>query len=276
MKTILWIAAGALAFGQANQATQKITQKTFDSPQAAAQDLIQAAASDNTAELNAIFGTQAKNVLTSGDAMQDKAERQEFAKIAQTKMELERDSMDRDRMILAVGNEDWPFPVPIVKKNGAWYFDTAMGQTVMRARRIGANELDAIEICAELASAQLQYAENNASHSYAVTFAALGSLAPQDFETAETGASHKPYHGYIYEILKSQGPSAPGGAHAYTIKNTLMGGFAIAAWPAQYGVTGIHTFIVNHDGQVYEKDLGAHTGTPLTRYNPDTTWKPVN
>jgi hypothetical protein len=140
MKTALLIAAaGALAMAQ--------TQKTFPTPEAAAQDLIEAAASGNTAELQAIFGANAHTVLTSGNPSQDQTERQEFANAAQSRHELQRDSMDANRMILSIGKDDWPFPVPIVKRNGAWMFDTAMGEQSIKARRIGANEMDAIAIC---------------------------------------------------------------------------------------------------------------------------------
>lgn len=268
MKTLILITtAGALVFAQA--------QKTFDTPEAAARALIDAAAANNVAELTAIFGTTGKNILTSGDPARDKAEREEFVRIAQSKHELEHDSMDRNRMILSIGGDDWPFPVPIVKKNGVWTFDSTMGARAMRARRIGANELDAIEICAGFVSAQLLHAERSATHDYAATLAALEPNVPKAFAEA-SGAASKPYHGYFFIVLKSQGADSPGGRHGYLVKNSMMGGFALAAWPAQYGVTGVHTFIVNQDGVVYEKDLGAHAGAPVTTYNPDPSWRTVN
>ena len=268
MKTILLLAAGALAFAQ--------TQKTFDTPEAAAEDLIQAAASGNTAELQAIFGANAHTVLTSGNSAQDKAEREEFSVTAKMKHQLLHDSMDRDRMILSIGDEDWPFPVPIVRRNGAWMFDTAMGERSMKARRIGANEIDAIAICESLTEAQIRFAETNPQHSYAPNLAALAAYVPKDFVGDEGGAAPRPYRGYLFKILRSQGPNAAGGAYPYLVKKELLGGFAIVAWPAQYGVTGINTFIVNHDGIVYEKDLGPHTGPPVTSFNPDATWRSVN
>ncbi len=271
MKALILISAGALMFAQA--------QKTFDSPEAAASALIDAAAADNVADLNAIFGTQGKTILTSGDPARDKAEREEFVSIAKSKHELQKDSMDRNRMILSIGQDDWPFPVPIVKKDGVWKFDTSMGAQAMRARRVGANEMDAIEICAGFAGAEHAYAERSPMHEYAATLAALEPQVLKDFAAA-TGATAKPYHGYVFAVLKSQGPSSPGGRHDYVVssqkKSSMMGGFALVAWPAVYGVTGVHTFIVNQDGLVYEKDLGAHAGAPVATYNPDASWRTVN
>jgi hypothetical protein len=267
MRTLILISAGALAFAQA--------QKTFDSPEAAARALIDAAASHNSAELRAIFGVQGKSILTSGDETRDKAEQQEFANIARSKYSLQRDSMDSNRMILSVGEQDWPFPAPIVKKNGAWMFDSGTGAMAMKARRIGANELDVIEICAGVVAAQLKYAEHSPAHVYSSTLAGLEPDVPRAF-TAATGSTAKPYHGYYFALLKSQGANSPGGSHNYVVKDTMMGGFALVGWPAQYGVSGVNTFIVNQDGAVYEKDLGAHANPPVAAFNPDGSWKLVN
>ena len=285
--SISLLSCAAILFAQA--------QKTFDTPQAAANALIAAASDNSTAELDAIFGPQGKTILTSGNPAQDKSEREEFATIARDKHQLERDSMDRNRMILSIGNEDWPFPVPIVKKDNAWIFDTSMGALAMRARRIGAGELDTIEICAGYAGAQVAYAHrrdanDNSVPQYAKRILSTpghhdglywdgpDALVPKGF--AEASTQHPtPYHGYYFRILTAQGPNAPGGAHNYLVKDILMGGFGLVAWPAQYGVTGIHTFIVNLDGIVYEKDLGppANRLAPsVTRYDPDKTWTPVN
>jgi len=267
MKTLILMTASALVFAQG--------QKTFDTPQAAAQALIDAAAANNLTELNAIFGMQGKNILTSGDPARDKAEREEFVSIAKTRNAIKPDSMDHNRVFLSIGNDDWPFPVPIVKKDEKWMFDSSMGMQSMRARRIGANELDAIEICAGFVEAEHAHAERTATHEYAATLAALEPNVPKAF-VAASGAAAKPYHGYFFAVLKSQGPSSPGGRHDYLVKNSMMGGFALVAWPAQYGVTGVHTFIVNQDGAVYEKDLGPHVGPPVTTYNPDQSWHTVN
>lgn len=281
------LSCAAILFAQA--------QKTFDTPQAAADALIAAAADNNTAELEAILGPQGKTILTSGNPDQDKSERQEFASIAHNRHELQHDSMTSKRMILSIGNEDWPFPVPIVKEDNGWIFDTSMGAFSMRARRIGADELDAIEICAGYVGAQeafsrrtdthdesvLQYAKRILStpgHHDGLYWDGADALAPKGF--AEASTEHpKPYHGYYFRILTAQGANAPGGAHNYLAKDLMIGGFGLVAWPAQYGVTGIHTFIVSMDGIVYEKDLGRPVNSlnpPVTRYDPDKTWTPVN
>ncbi len=270
MKTLILISAGALLVAQ----TQP---KTFDSPEAAANALIDAAAANNVTELSAIFGTMGKTILTSGDPARDKAEREEFVNIAKSKHQIENDSMNPNRKILSIGNDDWPFPVPIIKKNGRWMFDTSMGAKAMRARRIGANELDAIEICAGFISAERAYAERNPTHFYAATLSILEPDVPKGF-VAASGTAPKPYHGYLFSVLKSQGADSPGGRHDYMVKESMVGGIALVAWPAQYGLTGVHTFIVNQDRTVYEKDLGAsaHAGPPVASYNPDRTWKMVN
>ena len=282
-----------LLLGAAAVAAQA-QQKTFDTPEEAAKALIDAAANNDTAALNAIFGPKGATILTCGNAEQDKAERAEFARIAQHKYRLEQDSMNRNRMILTIGDEDWPFPAPIVKANSKWGFDSAMGAMMMRARRIGANELDAIEICAGYASAQSQYAEKHGGTHYALRllsssgkddglYSDAHALVPRQFaEAAVDGVSNmkpKRYHGYYFKVLTAQGPAAPGGQHNYLVKDSLMGGFALVAWPAEYGVTGMHTFLVNQDGVVYERDLGRPANAltaPLARYDPDPSWKPVN
>jgi hypothetical protein len=269
MKSLILVAvsSGALLCAQA--------QKTFDTPEQAARALMDAAATNNTGELNAIFGPQGKSILTTGDESRDKAERQTFASIAKSKYSLQRDSMDSNRMILSVGEEDWPFPAPIVKKDGKWRFDASMGAQAMKAREIGANELDAIEICSGVVAAEQTYAERNPTHTYSATLAALEPDVPRAFAMA-TGSTAMPYHGYYFALLKSQGANASGGRANYLIKGTMLGGFGLVAWPAQYRESGVHTFIVNQDGVVYEKDLGAHANPPVTAFNPDSTWRVVN
>jgi Protein of unknown function (DUF2950) len=268
MKTLtLMLIASAAAFAQ----------EQFDTPEMAAKALINAAVSDNTAQLSAIFGPQANMLLSTGNSQQDLAERQEFARIAQTKNRLQQDSMDPNRMILCVGDQDWPFPVPIVKADSKWHFDSSIGVESIKARRIGADELDAIEICAGFVGLERTYAERNQTHQYAAHIADLNGVAPQEF-IAASHMQQSPYHGYYFKILTEQGASAAGGPQNYVVNGALMGGFALMAWPAEYGVTGVNTFIVNQGGVVYEKDLGAppnQTAPPLTTYNPDRSWKPV-
>jgi hypothetical protein len=193
-------------------------------------------------------------------------------------------------VLLAIGDEDWPFPVPIVNANGKWSFDASETPVEMLARHIGANELDAIEISHGYVEAQMKYASADREQDGMLKYAARlistpghhdglfwegesEPLVPEGFAHADS----KPYHGYYFRILKAQGPDAPGGAHNYAVKGKLVGGFALVAWPAQYGVTGVHSFIVNQNGVVYEKDIAPVAGkTPtITRFDPDHSWQPV-
>ena len=288
---IVWLPA--ISFGQ--------TPKTFDSAEAAAQALMTAAEKDDIAGLAALFGPAGKGVLTSGDAEQDKKERAEFAHLAHDKHQLQPDEMNAAVMILSVGSEDWPFPVPLIRRKDKWSFDASQGAVEMRARRIGANELDAIEICAGYVEAQTEYAAQDRDNHKMLVYAqrivsAKGlhdglywegdseSLVPKGFAEAAVETGHaastklKPYHGYYFRVLKAQGPNAEGGQHNYMVKDSMIGGFGLVAFPAHYGASGIHTFIVNHDGVIYEKDLGnpaTSTATTVTRYDPDKSWARV-
>lgn len=289
----LFMGLPAVAFAQAP--------KTFDSPEAAAQALIDAAGKDDVAALSAIFGPGGKAVLSSGDAEQDKKERAEFVRLARNKHDLEVSPMNSAVTILAIGSEDWPFPVPIARNKDGWYFDTSQGAVEMRARRVGSNELDTIEICASYVQAQMEYAaqirDKHGMLEYAQRIVSAqgqpdslysgGSgepLIPKAFADAavESGKGAelkpKPYHGYYFRILHSQGVNAPGGKHNYMVKDSMFGGFGLVAWPAHYGVSGVHTFIVNQDGVIYEKDLGNpanNFSTTVTSYDPDKSWTRV-
>jgi len=281
------------------QERKTASQKTFDSPEAAVQALIDATSKNDTAELVAVLGSNGQGILTSGDAGQDQAERREFAQLASTRHRLEPSTMRAGTMILLVGEEAWPFPVPLVSVDQRWHFDPALGSLEVRARRVGANELDAIEICAGYVEAQQAYAAQHRSGAATMEYAkaivsspgqknglyqpgASPELVPQGFADAamETpGRKAKPYHGYYFRVLTEQGPNAPGGPHKYVAGQFMIGGFALVAWPAQYGVTGVHTFIVNQDNSVYEKDLGPQTPSlapALVRYDPDSSWTPVD
>jgi len=299
--TILTVAVLAACGSGAAVAQERKTasQKTFDSPEAAVQALIDATSKNDTAELVAVLGSNGQGILTSGDAGQDQAERREFAQLASTRHRLEPSTMRAGTMILLVGEEAWPFPVPLVSVDQRWHFDPALGALEVRARRVGANELDAIEICAGYVEAQQAYAAQHRSGAATMEYAkaivsspgqknglyqpgASPELVPQAFADAamETpGRKAKPYHGYYFHVLTEQGPNAPGGPHKYVAGQFMIGGFALVAWPAQYGVTGVHTFIVNQDNTVYEKDLGPQTSTvapALVRYDPDSSWTPVD
>jgi len=281
------------------QERKTASQKTFDSPEAAVQALIDATSKNDTAELVAVLGSNGQGILTSGDAGQDQAERREFAQLASTRHRLEPSTMRAGTMILLVGEEAWPFPVPLVSVDQRWHFDPALGALEVRARRVGANELDAIEICAGYVEAQQAYAAQHRSGAATMEYAkaivispgqknglyqpgASPELVPQGFADAameSPGRKAKPYHGYYFRVLTEQGPNAPGGPHKYVAGQFMIGGFALVAWPAQYGVTGVHTFIVNQDNAVYEKDLGPQTPSlapALVRYDPDSSWTPVD
>jgi hypothetical protein len=266
-------------------------QQSFDSSEAAAQALIDAVAQHDSARMFAILGPKAKGILTCGNATQDRAEQDEFARLAAAKHRLEVSPMNPHRVILAIGDQDWPFPVPIVQANGKWAFDASETPAEMLARHIGANELDAIEICHGYVEAQMKYASEDRDKDGMLEYAPRlmstpghhdglywegegQPLVPEGFAHADA----KPYHGYYFRILKAQGPDAPGGVHNYAIKDKLVGGFGLVAVPAQYGVTGVHTFIVNQNGAVYEKDIAPVAGKPatITRYDPDHSWQPVD
>ncbi|MGD1072509.1 MAG: DUF2950 family protein [Bryobacteraceae bacterium] len=291
MKPILALTLlGACAFAQ--------QPKTFDSPEAAVQALIDASSKNDTQALAAVLGSNGQGLLTSGDPARDQAERSQFAQLATAKHRLEHSSMRADTMILLVGDQQWPFPVPLMGKDQSWHFDPASGAIEVRARRIGANELDAIEICAGYVEAQQAFAAERRSGAATMEYArnivssaghkdglyapgAAPELVPEGFANAavEGARAAKPYHGYYFRVLREQGPNAPGGSHKYLAGKYMIGGFALEAWPAQYGVTGVHTFIVNQEGAVYEKDLGAATATAartITRYDPDSSWTPVD
>jgi Protein of unknown function (DUF2950) len=286
----------ALAFVYAGPS---FAQERFDSPDAAAEAVIQAAGAHDTAKLSALFGPSAKNILTCGNAEQDRSEQTEFATEAQAKHRIQVSQADPNRAVLSIGDDDWPFPVPIVRANGKWSFDASAAPVEMRARRIGTDELDAEEICRGYVEAQrnyaseyrdkngmLQYAQHIMStpghHDGLYWEGAAQPLVPARFaQAAWDGGGNtglKPYHGYYFKVLEAQGPDAPGGAHSYVFKNKLIGGFGLVAWPAEYGVSGIHTFIVNQTGQIYQKDIppvSAKVGSPITRYDPDNSWQPV-
>lgn len=299
MKTITTklLAVLAVALIGAYAQTPAVQERTFDSPDAAAKALIDAAAANNTQELTAILGPSAKNMLTSGNTSQDQAERKEFCKLAESKHRVEPSSLNANAAVLLVGDEDWPFPIPLVRTGQTWHFDPQAGEVEMQARRIGGDELDAIEICKGYVGAQRQYAEAKMSGNGTLAYAqkimsdggrkdglyrtgASQELVPEGFALAsESSQSRKPYHGYYFRVLTAQGPSAPGGTHTYMVGGAMIGGFGLVAWPAEYGDTGIHTFIVNQDGQVFEKDFGPRTANltpPVTRYDPDSSWTLVD
>jgi hypothetical protein len=282
-------------------AAPRASQRTFATPQEAAQALVEAAGNNDTAALLKLFGPDGKYIVESGDPVADKTAREEFAQRAQTKMQLEQEPGNPDRATVVVGDNDWPFPVPLVRKNGQWYFDSKSGRMEILARRIGRNELIAIDVCRGYVEAQMEYAARDRDANGVLEYAQKiisspgkkdglywkgepDNLVPKSFADAAAfmllaqGKKPVPYHGYYFHILKAQGPDAQGGTLDYVVKGKMIGGFALVAWPAKYGVSGIKTFLVNHQGIVYGKDLGLRTAKlarQMTRFNTDKSWKPV-
>ena len=301
---MMWRAAlptcAALIMGTALPAAPQSDQQTFDTPEEAARATIDAAGRNDTAALLKLFGPGGKDIVESGDPTADKNGRAEFARAAREKLKVDQDPTNPNRATLVVGPQEWPFPVPLVRINGKWHFDAAAGRMEILAHRIGENEVNAVEVCRGYVEAQLEYAAKDREKDGVLKYAQKivstpgkqdglywegeESLVPKAFAgaaaaNAAEGAS-KPdrYHGYYFRILKAQGPDAAGGAFDYVVKGKMIGGFALVAFPAEYAVSGVKTFIVNHHGVVYEKDLGANTAAlarQMTRFNPDKTWKQV-
>src|SRR5215468_960115 len=312
----IWIFAGVVAWTflaipvplaaqrSAKKATTTpvaVSAKTFETPQQAADALIQAAEKFDVGVIEEIFGPDGDDIVLSGEYPQDRQRAADFATEAREKKSVSVDSKKGNRAFLLVGNEDWPFPVPIVKLGAKWRFDAKAGRQELLYRRIGSNELDAIDICRGYVDAQYQYAyeirEGYDVNQYAQriisTAGKQDGLAWQNADGTWAGpigekvaqaiqqgySAGQPYHGYYFKVLKGQGPAAPLWQLDYVIKGAMIGGFALAAAPAKYGVTGVKTFIVSQDGVVYEKDLGQGTlqaFSKMERFNPDKTWTPVS
>jgi Protein of unknown function (DUF2950) len=286
------------AFGQ--EATS--TQKTFATPEQAAAALIQAVDPFDVAALKQILGTDGEDLISSEDPIQDKNIAAAFAAKAREHNAISIDANDPNRAILLVGNDNFPLAIPIVKKNATWSFDAKAGRQEMLYRRIGANELDAIEACRNYVEAQEEYAltkhdgaevnqyaqrviSSPGKHDGLVWRNADGTLggpiAEGIADAIEEGYSDKakPVHGYFFKILKGQGPAAPLGKMDFVVEGAMIGGFALAAAPADYRVTGVKTFIVSYQGIVYQKDLGPDTlkiFKAMDLYNPDKSWTPTN
>ena len=277
-------------------------QKRFASAEEAVKAAIAAAKSNNDKEMLAIFGLQAKELLFSGDPVADKQRRAQFLAAYDEKNRL---AVEGGNTVLYVGKQDWPFPIPIVKKSDAWVFDTEKGREEILNRRIGDNELYTIQSMLAIVDAQREYAtkdrDRNALLEYAQKFVSdpgkknglywetkagepespLGPIMVQikrEGYQVKPSATPVPYHGYYYRILTAQGKDAPGGAYSYLVKGKMIGGFAVVAHPAQYGNSGVMTFIVNYDGKVFQKNLGASTAAiakSIKEYNPDKSWTQV-
>jgi hypothetical protein len=315
LSTILWIlGAVALAFLSttaliaAQQSGAKTAPgslaagaKTFDTPQQAADALVDAAEKFDVGVLEEIFGPERDDIVLTGEYPQDRQRAFDFAAQAREKKSVSVDPKSARRAFLLVGKEDWPFPVPIVKRGDKWAFDAKAGRRELLYRRVGSNELDAIAICRNYVEAQHEYAlqkrEGYDVNQYAQRIISTpgkqdglawrnssgtlgGPIAEPIARAIEQGYTSRatPYHGYFFKILKGQGPAAPLGEMDFVVKGVMIGGFALVAAPAEYGQTGVKTFIVSHDGVVYQKDFGPATldkFTKMERFNPDRSWEPV-
>lgn len=275
--------------------------ETFPTAQAAADALIAASEKTDPYALLRIFGQDANNLLFTNEPAQDKERVADFAAQARQKNSLSFEPKSGNHAYLLVGNGEWPFPIPIVKAGSKWHFDTAQGQKEVLYRRIGSNELDAIQICHGFVEAQHQYAMKARAgydvNQYAQRIVSSpgkqdglawknadgtwgGPIGEKIAEVISQGYSSNetPYHGYYFKVLKGQGPAAPLGQLDYVIKGVMIGGFALVAAPAEYRVTGVKTFMVSQDGVVWQKDLGPTTldqFKAMDRFNPDKTWTPV-
>lgn len=275
--------------------------RSFATAEEAANALIDAAEKFDQTALTEILGPDSYDIIHSGEPARDREVAQKFAEQARIKNNVSYHPKNRRRAILEIGEDNWPFAVPIVKVGSTWSFDTKAGRQELLYRRIGGNELDAIAICRRYVEAQHEYAlqkrgtsgQNQYAQRIISTPGSQDGLAWQTSDGAWNGpigekvaaaiargysSRAEPYHGYFFKVLKGQGPQAPLGEMDFVVKNVMIGGFALIAFPAQYRVTGVQTFMVSHDGVVYQKDLGPKTlelASAIERFNPDKTWTPV-
>jgi hypothetical protein len=298
MRAKAWILIAALVAPLALGAPAG--QKTFKTPEAAVQALVKAVQAKDTPALLGLLGPVAKPIIESGDPVADQNARANF--LAKYKAKNSLDKSVADKATLNVGEDEWPFPIPVVKKEGAWYFDSAAGAEELINRRVGENELATIQSCLAYVDAQQEYYLRNVQKDplqhYANKFVSssgkkdglfwpaaasepqspLGEefvIARAEGYFASGTPKGAPFHGYVYRILTSQGPNAPGGAYDYEVNGELFGGFALIAFPAEYGSSGVMTFIVNQDGVVYSRDLGPNTqrvAMGIVDFNPDSMW----
>lgn len=293
--------AGTVLAGEAGAAPAK--QKTYPTAEEAAQALVAAAKADGNDALLEVLGPDAKNVVSSGDPVADQNARERFVKSYEEAHKLVPGP--DDTTVLETGKDDWPLPIPLVQTDQGWRFDTAAGKDEMITRRVGANELATIQTCLAYVDAQREYQASNPQKEKLAPYAQMVASSPGKkdglfWETAEgeppsplgelfasaRAQGYKPgegkpipYHGYYYRVLKAQGPHAPGGAYDYIVRGKMIGGFALVAYPAEYDSSGVMTFLVNHDGVVYEKDLGPKTAQiaqAMKTFDPDETWRKVD
>jgi DUF2950 family protein len=273
-------------------------QQSFPTPEDAAAALA-AAVKSGPSDILKVFGKAADDIVSSGDEVADADTRQRFTSMYDTKHSVKTEGNKKATLML--GPDDFPFPIPLVNTRSGWKFDADEGRIEVLYRRIGRNELDAIQTCLAFVDAENEYADKDRGEGVGVYAqrivstpgkkdglfwrddsdpSPLGALAAEaSAEGYRTGEGPAPYHGYYFRILKGQGSDAPGGAFNYVVKGKMIGGFALIAYPAEYGNSGVMTFVVNHAGTVYQKDLGARTDSIAKRiylFDPDQTWKKVD
>ena len=290
----------AVSLAAQNPAGQQTTQRRFGSAEEAVQSVIKAAKTNNRTEMLAILGADAEDLLSSGDKVADRRARQLILVALNEKWSLANQGPNTKTLV--IGNEEWPYPIPLVKEKTGWRFDTAAGRKEILYRRIGRNELSTMKTCLIYVKAQKEYADKGhdgkATGLFSQKLASepgkqdglfwksgpgeeLSPLGEFAAEASSEGYSRSdsgptPFHGYVFRVLKAQGPAAPGGAKNYVSNGEMKGGFALVAYPAEYRNSGVMTFIVNEDGVLYEKDLGDKTvqlASQITEYNPDKSWR---
>ncbi len=304
--TLMFLVSSAVALGLLATFTfgqeAKSTQKTFATPEQAAAAFIQAVEPFDVSTLKQILGPDGEDLVSTEDAVQDKNRGAAFAAKAHQHNSISIDPKNPNRVVLLVGEDNFPLAIPIVKNKGTWSFDSKAGRQEMLYRRVGANELDAIEACRNYVEAQLEYAmtkhDGAEVNQYAQRIISTpgkqdglvwrnedgslsGPIAEGIADAIQEGYSDKakPVHGYFFKILKGQGPAAPLGKMDFVVEGAMIGGFALAAAPADYRVTGVKTFIVSYEGVVYQKDLGPDTLKifgEMSLYNPDKSWSPTD
>ena len=288
---------------QTQAATSSEAQRQFDTPEQALDALVQAADPYDVNSLIQILGPGSKDLVDTGDAVQDKNRGQFFAARAKEKKLVTVDPKNPSRATITVGSDDWPFTAPVIKKGGKWSFDSKSGAQEILYRRIGTNELDAIQVCRGFVDAQEEYAltthDDSGINQYAQKIIStpgkhdglywknedgssggpIGEAVAKAIEEGYSAAGGGGYHGYYFKVLKGQGPAARLGQLDYLVEGAMIGGFALVAVPVHYRVTGVKTFIVSYDGIVYQKDLGKDSLSivkSMDRYNPDKTWQPTD
>ncbi|OPY07070.1 MAG: hypothetical protein A4E66_02105 [Syntrophus sp. PtaB.Bin001] len=288
----------------AQAAVRGLQQQTYGSPEEAVQALIAAMKSHDKKQIGVVLGPYSKDIVSSGDEVADRETLEKFINLYDEKNKIEK--AGDSKVVLLVGEKDWPLPIPIVQKGKRWVFDTKSGKEEILNRRIGRNELAVIKVCEAYVDAQQEFAlmdtDGDGLFEYAQKFwstpgkkdglywetkegeepSPLGPFVAkakrEGYVKSSASDQPQPYHGYFYRILKGQGKNARGGAYDYVVNGNMIGGFALVAYPAQYGNSGIMTFIVNQDGVVYQKNLGkntANTAQAMKIFDPDKTWQKV-